>query len=158
MDLLTELGVWPLILSVFLSAYELQVEAGTPPEAVLLELYASKEPAEVMERAADMGIFEQMELHSRTSRFAHATRLNEVDRGPIEVFLREALVERIQSGRFDREWTEAQESEEPVLERLLEELAQYPITEAEERLGECWAPFPERRSSGSCIAELGAGG
>jgi ketol-acid reductoisomerase len=134
MDLLTELGVWPLIISVFLSAYELQVDAGIPPEAVLLELYASKEPAEVMERAADMGIFEQMKLHSRTSRFAHATRLKELDQSPIEAFLREALVERIQSGRFDKEWTEAQESEEPVLERLLEGLAQHPITETEEQL------------------------
>jgi ketol-acid reductoisomerase len=136
MDLLTELGAWPLILSVFLSAYELQVEAGVPPEAVLLELYASKEPVEVMERAADMGIFEQMKLHSRTSRFAHATRLNELDRSPIQSFLREALVERIQSGRFDREWTKAQESEEPVLERLMEELSRHQITETEEKLRE----------------------
>jgi ketol-acid reductoisomerase len=136
MDLLTELGVWPLILSVFLSAYELQVEAGIPPEAVLLEMYASKEPAEIMERIADMGLFEQMKLHSRTSRFAHATRLREVDRGPIQTFLREAFVDRIRSGRFDREWTEAQESEESVLEKLLEELSRHPITEAEKRLRE----------------------
>ncbi len=90
-DLLTELGVWPLIINVFLSAYELQVEADIPPEAVLLELYAFKEPTEVMERAADMGIFEQMRLHSRTSRFAHVTRIEELDRGPIQTFLREAL-------------------------------------------------------------------
>lgn len=136
MDLLTELGVWPLILSVFLSAYELQVGAGIPPEAVLFELYASKEPAEVMERAADLGIFEQMKLHSRTSRFAHARGLDELDRSPIQSFLREALVERIQSGRFDREWTEAQESEEPVLEKLLKNLSRHPITETEERLRE----------------------
>ncbi|HZC19501.1 MAG TPA: ketol-acid reductoisomerase [Rubrobacteraceae bacterium] len=136
MDLLTELGVWPLILSVFLSAYELQVEAGIPPEAVLLELYASKEPAEVMERAAEMGIFEQMKLHSRTSRFAHATRLEEVDRRPLERFLREALVERIQSGRFDREWTEAQQAEKPVVEELLERLSRHPIAETEKKLRE----------------------
>jgi ketol-acid reductoisomerase len=136
MDLLTELGVWPLILSVLLIAYELQVEAGIPPEAVLLELYASKEPAEIMDRAAEMGIFEQMKLHSRTSRFAHATRLQEVDRSPIESFLREALVERIQSGRFDREWTDAQQAEEPVLEELLERLSQHPIVESEKRLRE----------------------
>lgn len=69
---------------------------------MLLKLYASKEPAEVVERAADVGIFEQMRLHSRTSPFAHATRLREVDRRPIESFLHEALVERIRSGRFDR--------------------------------------------------------
>ena len=143
-DLMTELGVWPLILSVFVSAYELQVEAGIPPEAVLLELYASKEPAEIMERAADMGIFEQMRLHSRTSRFAHATRLNEVDRKPIQAFLRETLVERIQSGRFDREWTEAQESEEPVLEKLLEGLFGHPIAETEKRLREMLGATSEK--------------
>ena len=68
MDLITKLGVWSLITNVFLSTYELQAEAGIPPEAVLLELYASKEPAEVMERAAEMGPFEQIKLHSRTSR------------------------------------------------------------------------------------------
>ncbi len=134
MDLLTELGVWPLIINVFLSAYELQVEAGIPPEAVLLELYASKEPAEVMERVAEMGIFEQMRLHSRTSRFAHATRIEELDRAPIQAFLREALEERIRSGRFDKEWTEAQASVEPVLERLLERVSQHPIAETEKRL------------------------
>ena len=47
-----------LITNVFLSAYELQVEVGIPPEAVVLELDASKVPAEVMERAVEMGIFE----------------------------------------------------------------------------------------------------
>jgi len=134
MDLLTELGVWPLILSVFLSAYELQVEVGIPPEAVLLELYASKEPAEVMERAAEMGIFEQMKLHSRTSQFAHATRLEEVDREPLKSFLREALVERIQSGQFDEQWTKTQEAGASVLEELLERLSRHPIVETERRL------------------------
>jgi ketol-acid reductoisomerase len=134
MDLLTELGVWPLILSVFLSAYELQVEAGIPPEAVVLELYGSKEPAEVMERAAEMGIFEQMKLHSRTSRFAHATRLEEVDREPLKSFLREAFVERIQSGQFDEQWTKTQEAGAPALEELLERLSRHPIVETERRL------------------------
>jgi ketol-acid reductoisomerase len=40
-----------------LSAYELQVEAGIPPEAVLLEMYVSKEPADIMERVAEVGLF-----------------------------------------------------------------------------------------------------
>ena len=60
MDLLAEQGIWPLIMGVFLSAYELQVEAGIPPEAVLLEMYVSKEPAEIMERVAEVGLFGQL--------------------------------------------------------------------------------------------------
>ena len=136
MDLLAEQGTWPLILGVLLSAYELQVEAGLPPEAVLLELYASKEPAEIMERVADTGIFEQLKLHSRTSQYGQSTRLEDLDRSGIKSFLREALEERIQSGRFDREWTLAQESEEPILEKLLERTGKHPIVETEKRLQE----------------------
>jgi ketol-acid reductoisomerase len=134
MDLLAEQGIWPLLMGVFLSAYELQVDAGIPPEAVLLEMYVSKEPAEIMERIADMGIFEQLELHSRTSRYGQITRLEELNRSSIRAFLREALEERVRSGRFDREWTETQRSGEPVLEQLMGRISQHPIVEAEKRL------------------------
>jgi ketol-acid reductoisomerase len=136
MDLLAEQGTWPLVIAVFLSAYEVQIEAGLPPEAVLLELYASKEPAEVMERVADTGIFDQLRLHSRTSQYGQTTRFEELDKAPIKAFLREALEERIKSGRFDKEWTEAQNSEKPVLEGILERVAQHPIVETERRLRE----------------------
>jgi ketol-acid reductoisomerase len=135
-DLLAEQGIWPLLMGVFLSAYELQVEAGISPEAVLLEMYLSKEPAEIMEQIAEVGLFEQLELHSRTSRYGQLTRLEELDRSGIKAFLREALEERIRTGRFDREWTETQDSEEPVLERLAERAGRHPIAETEKRLRE----------------------
>jgi ketol-acid reductoisomerase len=136
MDLLAEQGIWPLLMGVFLSAYELQVEAGISPEAVLLEMYLSKEPAEIMEQIAEVGLFEQLELHLRTSRYGQLTRLEELDRSGIKAFLREALEERIRTGRFDREWTETQDSEEPVLERLAERAGRHPLAETEKRLRE----------------------
>ena len=149
MDLLAEQGIWPLIMGVFLSAYELQVEAGIPPEAVLLEMYVSKEPAEIMERVAEVGLFGQLGLHSRTSRYGQTTRLEELNRSGIQSFLREALEERIRTGRFDREWTEAQESEEPVLERLLERVGRHPIVEAEKRLREALGTAYGEEESGA---------
>ena len=136
MDLLAEQGMCSLFMGVFLSAYELQVEAGIPPEAVLLEMYVPKEPAEIMERVAEVGLFGQLGLHPRTSTYDHTTRLEKLDRSSIQSFLREALEERIRTGRFDREWKEAQESEEPVLKRLLERVGRHPIAEAEKRLRE----------------------
>jgi ketol-acid reductoisomerase len=136
MDLLAEQGIWPLLMGVFLSAYELQVEAGIPPEAVLLEMYLSKEPAEIMERIAEVGLFEQLELHSRTSRYGQLTRLEELDRRGLKAFLREALEDRIRTGRFDREWTATQGSDEPVLERLAERAGRHPIAATEKRLRE----------------------
>jgi ketol-acid reductoisomerase len=62
--------------------------------------------------------------------------------------LREALEERIRTGRFDRERTEAQESEEPVLERLLERVGRHPIVEAEKRLREALGTAHGKEESG----------
>ena len=62
--------------------------------------------------------------------------------------MREALEERIRTGRFDREWTEAQESEEPVLERLLERVGRHPIVEAEKRLREALGTAHGKEESG----------
>lgn len=148
MDLTAEQAIWPLILGVLLSAYEVQIEAGLPPEAVLLELYASKEPAEIMELVAEHGIFEQMKLHSRTSAYGQTTRLEELDRSGMKDFLREALVERIQSGRFDQEWTDAQEAEAPVLEEVLDRVSQHPLVETERRLRSMLgADSPEKKEA-----------
>lgn len=69
MDLIAEQGVWPLIWSVLYSAFEVEAEAGLPPEAVVLELYASGEPSEMLEMAASRGLVERFALHSRTSQY-----------------------------------------------------------------------------------------
>ncbi|MGF1470631.1 MAG: ketol-acid reductoisomerase [Rubrobacteraceae bacterium] len=134
MDLMAEQGVWPLIWGVLYSAFEVQVEAGLPPEAVVLELYGSGEPAEMFEMAADRGLVEQFVLHSRTSQYGQASRFEELDRTGIRAFLAEALSERITSGRFDEEWTEVQQREEPVLQELLDNMSEHPIIQSEKTL------------------------
>uniref|UniRef100_UPI0012F525E6 NAD(P)-dependent oxidoreductase n=1 Tax=Brachyspira sp. SAP_772 TaxID=2608385 RepID=UPI0012F525E6 len=45
LDLMAEQGTWPIIYNVFVEAFKLQVEMGHPEEAVLMEMYLSKEPA-----------------------------------------------------------------------------------------------------------------
>lgn len=136
MDLMAEQGVWPLIWGVLYSAFEVQVEAGLPPEAVVLELYGSGEPAEMFEMAADRGLVEQFVLHSRTSQYGQSSRFEELDRARLKAFLSEALSERIASGGFDRQWTEVQEKSEPVLQELLDNMSEHPIIQAEKSLQE----------------------
>lgn len=136
MDLMAEQGVWPLIWGVLYSAFEVEVEAGLPPEAVVLELYGSGEPAEMFEMAANRGLVEQFVLHSRTSQYGQASRFEELDRTGLKAFLSEALTERIASGRFDREWTKVQEEEEPVLQRLLQDMTEHPLIQSEKELQE----------------------
>ncbi|MBX6762453.1 MAG: ketol-acid reductoisomerase [Rubrobacteraceae bacterium] len=136
MDLLAEQGIWPLIMRIFLAAFELEVEAGIPPEAALLELYVSKEPAEIFERAAEVGFFEQLRLHSHTSQYGQLSRLAETDRVGIESFLREALEERIRSGSFDAEWSAKRQEGEKALEELYARVMQHPMVRAEASLQE----------------------
>ena len=136
MDLMAEQGVWPLIWGVLYSAFEVGVEAGLPPEAVVLELYGSGEPAEMFEMAASRGLVEQFVLHSRTSQYGQSSRFEELDKTGLKDFLVEALSEKILSGEFDREWTKVQQKDDPVLQGLLDEMAGHPMIRAEKSLQE----------------------
>lgn len=48
--------------------------------------------------------------------------------------MREALEERVQSGRFDKEWTRTQSSGEQILEELMTQVSQHPIVKSEKQL------------------------
>lgn len=131
MDLLTEQAVWPLIMKVMEAAFAVQVEAGLPPEAVLLELYLSREPAEVFAHAAEIGLFKQMTLHSRTSQYGQVTARQRMSSSFIDDFIRATLHDRIVSGVFAQEWSKEQAQGATVLERLVRELEGHPIARAE---------------------------
>ena len=74
LDLFTEQGFGPAFGRVLMSAIELLVEAGYPPEAVLLELYLSGEFAYSLEKIRQVGMLRQMDFHSRTSQYGSITR------------------------------------------------------------------------------------
>lgn len=133
MDLMAEQVTWPLVLSVFTEVFQFQVEKGIPEEAVLMELYVSKEPAVMLEKMADMGMFKQMPLHSHTSQYGQLSRLKEVDRGHIRAFI-EKQYDSIVSGRFASEWRTEQEKGLKVFRRLLDEALASAISQAEQRL------------------------
>lgn len=133
MDLMAEQATWPLILSVLTEVFRFQVEKGIPEEAALMELYVSKEPAVMLEKMADMGLFKQMPLHSHTSQYGQLSRFKQVDKNYIRGFI-EKQFENIQSGKFASEWKSEQEKGLRVFRSLLEEALASPISQAEERL------------------------
>lgn len=135
LDLMTEQGIWPIIYNVFTCAYELYKQKGHPVEASLMELYMSKEPAVMMERAADMGFFKQLPLHSRTSQYGQLTGYNKVNLEPIKSFLTQQY-ERIKSGDFAKEWAEEQEQGCANLEKLKNESFTCEMSKEEEELHE----------------------
>ena len=134
LDLMTELGVLPLVYKVFAEAFKLETEMGHPEEAVLMEAYFSKEMMFLWEQAAERGLFRQLCLHSHTAQYAQLKRFGEGDNSMIRNFLKEAY-ESIRSGEFDKEW-QAEQTKYNLehLDALREKALNTEVTKAEDRL------------------------
>ena len=104
LDLFTEQGFGPAFGRMLLTAVDVLVEAGYPPEAVLLELYLSGELAYTFEKIREVGLTQQMDFHSRTSQYGSITRgIRYLDLGePAAAKMRQVL-EEIRSGAFAEE-------------------------------------------------------
>jgi ketol-acid reductoisomerase len=123
----------PVIFRAIQLGFEALVEEGYPPEAVLLEMYASGELAEVFRAAARIGLYKQMSLHSRTSQYGTLTYGSRVMPDSAKGVIKEVIRE-IKTGRFAREWQLEQQAGYPMFKKLKEEALRHPLNEAEERL------------------------
>lgn len=133
LDLLSEQAVWPLIMSVFVETYKFLIEKGHPEEAVLMELYLSKEPMVMMEKMADVGIFKQLPFHSRTSQYGQLTGFNSTDREYIREFI-EQKYDNIVSGKFNKEWKIELENNLENFNKMKNEAFNSEISKSEERV------------------------
>lgn len=130
LDLMSEQGVWPLIMTVIDQAFKLYMEKGHSPEAALTELYLSKEPMIMMEKMADMGLFKQLPLHSRTSQYGQISRFKQTDPTYIRAFLEEQY-NKIVAGEFAKEWETEMNNDLKHFEELKKEAFESPISIAE---------------------------
>lgn len=133
LDLIAEQVTWPLIISVLTEIYKLQIEAGHPEEAVLTELYMSKEPAVMFEKIADIGLFKQLPLHSNTSQYGQLSRYKQVDKSFIKAFF-DRQYRKIISGEFAEEWYKEQEDGLRSFKQLRENAFKSDISQGEARL------------------------
>jgi len=132
LDLFTEQGFGPAFGRMLMTAVDVLVEAGYPPEAVLLELYLSGELAYTFEKIREVGITQQMDFHSRTSQYGSITRgIRYLDLGePAAAKMRQVL-EEIRSGAFAQEWSGAQETSGELLDKIKAARDQMPIAQWE---------------------------
>lgn len=134
LDLFSEQAVWPTILLAMQAAYEVLHAAGFSDEAILYEMYLSKEPAEVFERFADLGVFGQLTLHSHTSQYGQLRALLADDRAALRERFRHVLYDDILSGAFAREWSDVQARGAERLEELRAKALEGPLAQAEKRV------------------------
>ncbi|MDW8085394.1 MAG: NAD(P)-binding domain-containing protein, partial [Ignisphaera sp.] len=133
-DLLTEQTWSPLLIAAFMAYFEVVTkEFGVSPEVAILELYASGELAEVAKHMAELGLLEQLKLHSRTSQYGHLTRLKRYLTEDLKDKIRQAAREII-SGEFAKEWALEQLVGLPTFKKLHKELAESMLAKAEREL------------------------
>ena len=100
---------------------EVLVEAGCSPEVAMLEFYASGEGIETARAYRDIGLWDQITLHSRTSQYGQevTARLSPEEEEAERSRLRE-IISRIQDGSFAREWAAEQGAGFPEFDRIRE--------------------------------------
>ena len=134
LDLFSEQAVWPTILLAMQAAYDVLHAAGFSDEAILYEMYLSKEPAEVFERFADQGVFGQLTLHSHTSQYGQLRNLLAESGVALREQFARVLHDDILSGAFAREWSDVQMKGPERLEQLRALALESPLAQAEKRV------------------------
>ena len=135
LDHFSEHFVWPAIFRILVGSFDFLTAKGYQPEAVLMELWASKEAAEVLERMADVGIFRQMNFHSPTSQYGTLSRMESALPAATGGCM-EAALEEIKDGSFAREWEREQAAGYPVFTRLKQAAFRHAVNELEVKLRE----------------------
>jgi len=105
MDLFAEQGLWPNIIMLFREAFSVLKEAGCSDEALCYELWMSKEPAEIFERAAEDGFIRQLKLHSTVSQFGQLSGALSLDGKAAREHFKEILYNQVLNGKFCREFS-----------------------------------------------------
>lgn len=104
LDLFNEQGFGPAFGKVLLSSIYTLIEAGYPPEAVLIEMYMSCEMSYTYKKMADIGLIKQVDLHSQTSQYGAMSKGIRFRKLPLKPTMKEILKE-IQDGDFAKEWS-----------------------------------------------------
>ena len=118
-DLLGEQAAFGSIIYMSRMVCEVLIEAGCSKEAALLEVYASGENIAVCKAINELGLWNQLRLHSHTSQYGHQTR---------------GRVEDIRSGSFQKEWSKVQSDGMKEFDRIWDENLKHPIMQMEDEL------------------------
>ena len=130
LDLMSEQAIWPLIMNVMVTAFNFFEEKGLPAEAILTEMYMSKEPMVMMEKMADVGLFKQLPMHSRTSQYGQISRFKMVDNTSMRKFI-EDQYNSIVNGSFAKEWEQVKADDMKEFNDLWKEVDELPISKVE---------------------------
>jgi len=141
MDLFAEQALWPNIIMLFREAFSVLKEAGCSDEALCYEMWMSKEPAEIFERAAEDGFIRQLKHHSTVSQYGQLSGALALDGISARAHFKDILYNQILNGKFSRELSKIEADLELVgpqnpLNELYRKAEETEMAQAEKRVRE----------------------
>ncbi len=138
LDLFIEQSLGAVVGVAIMSAFSLGVEAGIPPEAMVMEMYMSGEMETVFRAFRERGFFRASDTHGPTALYGGFLRTMQFMQSGLADSFRETLQE-IQSGQFARRFQGEREAGYPMLSQAQLMSAESspvtsPIVEAEARV------------------------
>jgi ketol-acid reductoisomerase len=103
LDLFNEQAFGPAFGRVLLTSIKVLLDAGLPPEAVLVEMYMSEEMSYIYQQMSRVGLIRQTDYHSQTSQYGAMSRAVRFLDPKLRKIM-EGIFREIDSGRFAREW------------------------------------------------------
>ncbi len=118
LDLFLQQAILPIFHYAVITAAQLLMENGYPPEAVFTELYLSGETSDYLKQAAYHGLMNALDLQGLPAQYGMLSRY---DRFNSTQFMRlmEITLEEIRSGKFAQEWAKEFNADYPRLRQLL---------------------------------------
>ncbi|KAK7058995.1 hypothetical protein VNI00_001619 [Paramarasmius palmivorus] len=139
MDLFAEQALWPNIIMLFREAFSVLKEAGCSDEALCYEMWMSKEPAEIFERAAEDGFIAQLKHHSTVSQYGQLSGALALDGKAARKHFQEILQNQILDGTFCKKFSQIEadlekEGQENPLNVLYSKADETELAQAEKRV------------------------
>jgi ketol-acid reductoisomerase len=133
-DLLVEQTVGPVLGAAMITAFYAGVDAGLPPEALVLEMYMSGEMSRTFASFASEGFYRSTTWHGLAAQYGGYLRFGDIDIDAMDRAFR-ATIDDIRSGGFAATLQAERDAGYPTLEAIAAMTAgDDPITAAERRL------------------------
>ncbi len=118
LDLFLQQAILPIFHYAVITAAQLLMERGYPPEAVFTELYLSGETSDYLKQAAYHGLMNALDLQGLPAQYGMLSRYDRFNSTQF-VRLMEITLEEIRSGKFAQEWAKEFNADYPHLRQLL---------------------------------------
>jgi ketol-acid reductoisomerase len=118
LDLFLQQTMLPLLHHIVITAAELLMKLGFPPEAVFTELYLSGETSDYLRQAANAGLLKALSSQSLTAQYGILSRYERFHDLKLERLM-EITLEEIRSSKFAQEWSKEFNADYPRLRTLL---------------------------------------